>query len=67
MTKLTVITDASGKLLGAARTEPFKTASGKTVQFVPHPAHKHREIEVDEKLLHGPAKDLGKHLREKLA
>jgi hypothetical protein len=66
MTKLSVITDASGKLLGAVRSEPFKSGDGKTLQFVPHPGHRHREIEVDDRFLRGSAKELGTHLREKL-
>jgi hypothetical protein len=63
MTRMTVITDATGKLLGAVRSETIKTQDGRALQFRPHPSHKHRELEVDEKLLHGPAGDLGKYLR----
>lgn len=65
MAKLTVITDASGKLVGAVRTEPFKTSDGKQLEFRPHPDYKHHIVEVDEKLLKGPASELGKALRAK--
>lgn len=63
MAKLSVITDANGKLLGAVRSEPVKTQDGRMLQFQPHPNHKHHEVEVDEKLLRGPAAELGKFLR----
>jgi len=63
MAKLSVITDANGKLLGAVRSDAIKMKDGRTLQFQPHPGHKHQEVEVEEKLLHGPAADLGKFLR----
>jgi hypothetical protein len=66
MGNLSVITDANGKLLGAVRTEPFKTKNGKNLEFRPHPDYKHRAMEVDEKLLKGPASELGTFLRSKM-
>jgi hypothetical protein len=65
MAKLTVITDKNGKLMGAVRSEPFKTSDGKHLEFRPHPDYKHHIVEVDEKLLKGPASELGKVLRAK--
>jgi hypothetical protein len=41
-----------------------KTGDGKSLEFRAHPNYKHHVMEVDEKLLKGPAKELGKHLRE---
>jgi hypothetical protein len=63
MAKLSVITDAKGNLLGAVRTEPFKTSNGKNLQFHPHPNYKHHVMDVDDKLLKGPASELGTFLR----
>jgi hypothetical protein len=63
MAKLNVITDAKGNLMGAVRADSFKTGDGKSLEFRPHPDFKHRVIEVDDKLLKGPASELGKHLR----
>lgn len=65
MAKLTVITDASGKLMGAVRTEPIKTSDGKELSFRPHPDYKHHIVEVDDKLLKGPASEISKVLRAK--
>jgi hypothetical protein len=66
MAKISVITDAKGNLLGAVRADSFKTGDGKTLEYRAHPDYKHRVMDVDEKLLKGPAKELGKHLRENL-
>jgi hypothetical protein len=66
MAKLSVITDAKGNLLGAVRADTFKTSDGKSLEYRAHPNYKHHVIEVDEKLLKGPARELGKHLRENL-
>lgn len=65
MAKISVITDSNGKLLAAVRAEPFKTSDGKTLEFRPHPDHKHKVVDVDEKLLKGPASEFGKLLRAK--
>lgn len=66
MAKLNVISDANGKLLAAVRSGPVKTSDGNTLQFIPHPAHKHTEVEVDDRLLSGPATEVGRAIREKL-
>jgi hypothetical protein len=66
MAKLNVITDGNGKLLAAVRSGPVKTSDGKTVQFVPHPNHKHQEMEVDDRFLSGPATEVGRVIRERL-
>jgi hypothetical protein len=66
MAKLSVIADKNGKLLGAVRSGPAKTKDGRTLQFRPHPEHKHVEMEVDDRLLRGPAAELGRFIREKL-
>jgi hypothetical protein len=63
MAKINVITDAQGNLLGAVRTGPFKTSNGKHLEFRPHPHYKHHIADVDDKLPHGPASELGKFLR----
>ncbi len=63
MAKLNVITDANGKLVGAVRADSFKTSDGKTLEFRPHPQHKHRVMDVDDKLIKGPASELGNYLR----
>ena len=63
MAKLSVITDAKGTLLGAVRADAFKTDDGKSLEYRPHPDFKHHIVDVDEKLLKGPAGELGKHLR----
>ncbi len=65
MAKLSVITDAKGNLLGAVRADSFKTGDG-ALEYRAHPNYKHHVMEVDEKLMKGPAKELGKHLRENL-
>jgi hypothetical protein len=65
MAKLSVITDAKGNLLGAVRADTFKTGDG-TLEYRAHPNYKHHVMDVDEKLLNGSAKELGKHLRENL-
>jgi len=63
MAKLSVISDAKGNLLGAVRTGPFKTNDGKNLEYHPHPDYKHHAVDVDDKLLKGPASELGKFLR----
>jgi hypothetical protein len=65
MAKLSVITDASGKLVAAVRADAFKTKNGKTLGFRPHPDYKHHVVEVDDHVLKGPASELGKMLRAK--
>jgi hypothetical protein len=67
MAKLSVITDASGKLLAAVRADAFKTKDGKNLEFRPHPDYKHHLVEVDDQVLKGPASELGKMLRVKAA
>jgi hypothetical protein len=66
MAKLVVITDMQGKLLGAVRSEPYRTSNGKVIRFVPHPRHKHYPLEVDERVLQLSANELGKFLRARL-
>ena len=66
MANLNVITDASGKLLGAVSAESYKTSDGKELQFRAHPRHKHQVIQVDDRLMRGSAKELGDFLRSKL-
>jgi hypothetical protein len=65
MAKFSVITDEKGNLLGAVRAEQFKTTDGKHLEFHPHPKYKHHTMEVDDKVLKGPASALGKILRAK--
>ncbi|HEY7351571.1 MAG TPA: hypothetical protein VH596_02275 [Terriglobales bacterium] len=67
MAKLSVITDANGKLVAAVRAEAFKTKDGKNLEFRPHPDYKHHVVEVDDHVLKGPASELGKMLRAKAA
>ena len=66
MAKLSVITDVNGNLLGAVRTEPFKTSSGASLEFRPNPNYKHHVMDVDDQLLRGPASELGRVLRAKV-
>jgi hypothetical protein len=66
MAKLNMITDADGKLLGAVRAESFKTKDGKNLEFHPHPNFQHRMMDVDDKLLKGPASELGTYLRSNM-
>lgn len=63
MAKLSVITDAKGNLLGAVRADAFKTKDGQNLEYRPHPDFKHHVVDVDEKLLNGPTRDLGNYLR----
>jgi hypothetical protein len=63
MAQLSVISDAKGNLLGAVRTGSFKTSNGKSLEYRPHPDYRHHVIDVDDKLLKGPASELGKLLR----
>jgi hypothetical protein len=69
MTKFSVITDQHGKVMGAVRTEPFKTSDGKQVQFRPNAKYGHHEIDVDDRLLKQPASEVGKaihaHMKSK--
>ncbi len=55
MAKITIITDKSGKLLGAVRSDPIKVGD-RTLQFHRHPLgnHLYHEIEVEDALLRGP-------------
>lgn len=66
MAKIVVITDTNGRLLGAVRSEPFRTSDGKLLRFVAHPRHKHYPMEVDARTLCLPASEVGKFLRDKL-
>jgi hypothetical protein len=63
MAKLSVITDEKGNVLGAVRAEPFQTSDGRSLVFRPNPKLLHHLIDVDDKLLGGPASELGKYLR----
>jgi hypothetical protein len=53
--KMTVVTDMHGNFLGAVRNGTIQDGNN-TLQFhaVPHPGHKHHEVEVDEELMRSP-------------
>jgi hypothetical protein len=61
--KMTVITDKTGKFLGAVRAGTIKDGN-RTLHFhaLPHPDHKHHEVEIDEELMRKPFEEVRKGL-----
>jgi hypothetical protein len=66
MTKLTVISDAHGTLLGAVPSGPIKSGNV-TVEFQRHPTLRYHEVEVADELLRQSPEKLQRELEQKIS
>jgi hypothetical protein len=66
MPKISVITDANGKLLAAVRTDAVRATGGTAMQFRPLLDLKIRDLEIDDQLLTGRAEAFDRYLRDNL-
>ncbi len=66
MTKLTVVSDANGKLLGAVPSGPIKSGNV-TVEFQRHPTLRYHEVEVAEELLRQSPDTMQQELERKIS
>ena len=67
MAKITVVTDARGRVLGSVRSDPIEV-DGVTLQFrpVPDSGVEYREFEVADKLLSGSVEQLHAEIEQRL-
>lgn len=65
MTKLTVISDANGTLLGAVPSGPIKSGNV-TVEFQRHPTLRYHDIEVADELLRQSPEKMQQELERKI-
>jgi hypothetical protein len=65
MTKLTVVSDANGKLLGAIPSGPMKSGDV-TIEFQRHPSLRYREVDVADELLRTSPDELQRELERKM-
>lgn len=67
MTRMTAITDKSGRLLGALRTGPIQVGKD-TIHVVarPHPDQIHHEIDLDDNELAQPIEALRRSVQRRI-
>lgn len=65
--KMTVVTDTAGKFLGAVRAGTVQDGENTLhVHALPHPNHKHHEVEVDEEMMRKPFEEVRQILLSKI-